>query len=447
MSTIKRTIILSVLLLSALSSYSCLRLPIPEESVPIVKPTWEFNPSWTLPVLEINTENGDSILSKETYIPGKCSFYSKEGAKEEEIGLQIRGRGNSSWKQFEKKPYKIKLNSKYQMANGGKSKHYVLLPFATSGLAYWDNLVGFELSRRIGLEWTPSMQPYELILNGDYQGLCFLTENIRIEKDRVNITQQENGENDPQNITGGWLLEIDNYVENNQIYLKDREDKTIRVTYHTPDSLSEAQKVYLEDYLNKVNETTQTQDINDDRWENYIDIDEMVKYYIVQELMDNPEAFAGSCWFHKDRGENAKIKFGPIWDLDACYYWRDYPQWITDFVVLGIRYKQRWLTEIIKHPHFQETIQKHWTSFQGLTEIRGFVEQKGEELLTAAELDHIRWPQYSETITKESMEMFLERYNGKVDFLQSNWNYPSKIQGVEVSKPHAVVASNRINFR
>ena len=133
--------------------------------------------------------------------------------------------------------------------------------------------------------------------------------------------------------------------------------------------------------------------------------------------------------------------------MDACYYWRDYPQWITDFVVLGIRYKQRWLTEIIKHPHFQETIQKHWTSFQGLTEIRGFVEQKGEELLTAAELDHIRWPQYSETITKESMEMFLERYNGKVDFLQSNWNYPSKIQGVEVSKPHAVVASNRINFR
>ena len=47
-----------------------------------------------------------------------------------------------------------------------------------------------------------------------------LVEKIRIDKDRINITEQKNGEEDEENITGGWLLEFDNYEENQQIRCK-----------------------------------------------------------------------------------------------------------------------------------------------------------------------------------------------------------------------------------
>lgn len=66
----------------------------------------------------------------------------------------------------------------------------------------------------------PDYRFVELVLNGDYRGLYLLVEKIRIDKDRINITEQKNGEEDEENITGGWLLEFDNYEENQQIRCK-----------------------------------------------------------------------------------------------------------------------------------------------------------------------------------------------------------------------------------
>ena len=83
------------------------------------------------------------------------------------------------------------------------------------------NAVGFELSKLIGMTYTPDAKPLELVLNGDYIGLYFLTEHIRVDKDRVNIVEQEDEEIDSEKITGGWLVEIDNYDTDPHITIKD----------------------------------------------------------------------------------------------------------------------------------------------------------------------------------------------------------------------------------
>lgn len=57
----------------------------------------------------------------------------------------------------------------------------------------------------------------EVVLNGEYIGLYFLTETIRIDKDRVDIYEQNDGETDPDLIKGGWLVEVDNYIDDCQI--------------------------------------------------------------------------------------------------------------------------------------------------------------------------------------------------------------------------------------
>lgn len=402
-------------------------------------------PSWTLPVIMINTINGDSIKSKEEYLPASFVIVEKNGQKRDSMNIQIRGRGNYSWNSFKKKPYKVKFENKIKLTCGGKSKHYALLALVANGLSYWDNLIGFELSRRIGLEWTPSMEPYELILNGDYQGIYFVTENIRIEKGRVNIEEQENGENDIEKVSGGWLLEIDNYIEENQIYLYDRESKPIRITYHSPDSLSEAQYQYLNDFLQTTNNATQTEDNNNDDWELYIDIDELAKYYIVQEIMDNAEAFCGSCWMYKERGELEKIKFGPLWDMDSSFF-REEPNWITDVMVMGMRYKQRWLTELLKHPHFQETVNNYWLAFKGRTDIQSLLDSCYSQLRIAAEHDHQRWPEYSYAYSQESLNTFILRYKNKLQFLNNNWGKVNTIRGINDSES-VLIANGSIEFK
>jgi hypothetical protein len=133
------------------------------------------------------------------------------------LAMEIRGRGNYTWTGFDKKPYRIKLGEKKKLLGMNKSRHFTLLAHADDNLAFLRNTVGFELSRRLGLKYTPAQQPVEVVLNGDYIGLYFLTENIRIANDRVDITEQADMTTHPDSITGGWLIEIDNYTEDNQV--------------------------------------------------------------------------------------------------------------------------------------------------------------------------------------------------------------------------------------
>lgn len=92
------------------------------------------------------------------------------------------------------------------------NKHFGLLAHADDSRAFLRNPIGFFISKAVGLAWTPDMRPVEVILNGDYIGLYFLTELIRVDKDRVDIYDQEDEEATPDP-TGGWLCEIDNYEE------------------------------------------------------------------------------------------------------------------------------------------------------------------------------------------------------------------------------------------
>ena len=75
--------------------------------------------SGTLPVLFINTENGQQITSKEDYLPATAYLdnlglegYESVGTIDAPLALQIRGRGNWTWVGFDKKPYRLKFGSK-----------------------------------------------------------------------------------------------------------------------------------------------------------------------------------------------------------------------------------------------------------------------------------------------------------------------------------------------
>lgn len=145
-------------------------------------------PTYTLPILYINVDDSKEIVSKEDYLWADYWLDSSADASVESIGsemfprrLQIRGRGQSTWTRWEKKPYKIKLETKEDLLGLSKNKHYALLPNAEDR-SMIKNFMGFELSRKIGMAWTPRTIPIELVLNGQYWGIYFVTENIRVSK-------------------------------------------------------------------------------------------------------------------------------------------------------------------------------------------------------------------------------------------------------------------------
>lgn len=389
--------------------------------------------SGTLPVLYINTEGHRDIVSKEDYLHADwwldamgIEGYQSLGSAEHPLGMQIKGRGNATWRAFDKKPLRLKLETKQAMLGMSSSRHWVLL----ANCHYWkgeiNDALPFEIGRQLGKTWTPHQQPVEVVLNGQYIGLYFLTEKIHIAKNRVNIVEQNDNETNPDLITGGWLLEIDNYNEPNHINVPTINGRYFWMTYHSPENLSEQQQDYITQFLTKVSAALYSQDKDDLTWEQYIDVDSLAVFYIINEIVDNIEAFSGSCFMHKQRGENTKLIFGPFWD-GGCTYYRWSPDYeFNEFIYVNYPSFSavKWLDQIVKFDHFQQRVRYHWKRFYYdiYPFMDRFMDAFAMKIEAAGNCDYARWQQFgADSIINRLNQYGKPSFHKKVAWLQSQW--------------------------
>lgn len=389
---------------------------------------YAVNPSGTLPVLYITTENNTPVTSKDYYLNASYYLDAKGIAGYDNIGsaavpltMEIKGRGNYSWTGFNKKPYRLKLTDKQPLLGMVKSKHFNLLAHADDAKdkkGYMRNAAGFELSKMLGIAWTPDARPLEVVMNGDYIGLYFLTEHIRVDKDRVNIVEQENEETDAQKITGGWLVEIDNYDSDPHITIKEGGKTTMWVTYKSPEVLSSEQETYLTQQIQLLDNLIYGDKNSDELWQ-YLDMDALARFYIVQEITDNYESFHGSCYLYKDMGDTEKWKFGPVWDFGSAFN-RDKSQYLFQ----GDVWHNHWIPEICKFPAFMQHVQTIWKDFYAnrFNDIFTFTADQLSLLKTAAAVDAQRWPDYNGNadLTKRITQIN-DRLRRNAEWLNEQW--------------------------
>ena len=140
--------------------------------------------------MNITTENGVGIQDKENWInchisidgKGEYSNYSGTG--------RIKGRGNSSWLYYKKKPYKFKLDSKSKLLGMDKAKDWNLLSNYRD-VTDMMNVFAFETARWMGMPFTNHTRFVEVFLNGDYVGVYQLTEKVELGSNRVAIDEDE----------------------------------------------------------------------------------------------------------------------------------------------------------------------------------------------------------------------------------------------------------------
>ena len=401
--------------------------------------------SGTLPVLYIQTENKAPITSKDYYLNATYYLdaiglegYESIGSASAPLTMEIKGRGNYSWTGFDKKPYRIKLADKQPLLGMKKSKHFALLAHADDSndrKGFMRNAVGFELSRMIGMTYTPDARPLEVVLNGDYIGLYFLTEHIRVDKDRVNIVEQEDEETDNEKITGGWLVEIDNYDDDPHITIKEGGKTTMWITYKTPEVLSPQQEQYLIEQMKLIDNLVYGDKNSEELW-NYLDMDALAKFYIVQELTDNYESFHGSCYLHKELGENEKWYFGPVWDFGSSFN-RDKSQYMYQ----GDVWHNHWIPEICKFPAFMNRVKEIWNEFYNgdYNNIYNFIDTHEDLIAQAAVKDKERWSQYHGS---QTIGTYIERTTNvlrkNAEWLNDQWKEGSGSNGND-NEPDTVI--------
>lgn len=397
--------------------------------------------SGTLPVMYVNTTNGAAITSKDTYvdatfyIDAKNSGYSSLGSATSTVAMKIRGRGNSSWTDFDKKPYRFKLTVGTKILNMSKSKNFCLLAYADDEHAFLRNALGFKVSECMGLAYTPDRRAVELVLNGEYVGLYFLTETVRVDKDRVAITKQDDNATDASIITGGWLLEMDNADDPAQVKITESNGNTMRFTYKDPEELSTQQNAYLLNQLNNMNNAIYAADKSSTTWENIINMDTLARFYIVQEIMDNTEAFHGSTYLYKQRGDNMQWIFGPVWDFANSYRRSD-----QQFLYQNSPYVQAWISEIVKYPRFQAKVRELWADFYSnqYPTLNAYIDSFVSSVSSAIASDYQRWPNYGTANSTTAKNEFKKLFEARISWLNSQWD-PAGVEDMIADEAESVV--------
>ena len=271
-----------------------------------------------VPTITIHTENAEDVIQKDKYLKGIITIIGDSGTSVLMDSLQIRGRGNGSWT-FEKKPYKIKLNSKRRLCGlPAKAKKWTLINNCQDKTLI-RNLVSFEMCRKMDFDYTPAGTPVDVILNGEYKGNYQLCDHIDVRKNRVDITEMTTKDNGQPNIRGGYLVEIVGKALSEPVHFVSGKFNTpVKVRYPEEDSITMAQTTYIENIYNTMesriffsNPTSETTGIP-----SVIDVESFLKRFIVSEVTANIDAYY-SVYLTKDRDK--KFYWGPMWDFDHAF--------------------------------------------------------------------------------------------------------------------------------
>ena len=260
-----------------------------------------------IPRIVIETENHREIKDRETEIPAKLQIWGENAPESEVMELTIRGRGNSSWTSMPKKSYKIEFTNKQEMLGMPKDRDWALIAnYADKTLM--KNYLMYQLSTKIGAYYSPRCKFAELYLNKEYHGVYILTETIKISKNRINIPKTNNS----------FIVEVDaKYRPNEQVIFSniiksDSIGQAFRI--HEPKEASDSTLSIIKEHITSF-ETFLKNISKTDSISNWIDIDEYLKHYWIQEFSKNPDAeFHTSVFFSWTIDD--LIKMGPVWDFD-----------------------------------------------------------------------------------------------------------------------------------
>ena len=302
----------------------------------------------------------------------------------------------------------------------GKNKHWVLLAnrFDNSGMR---NKMTYWLGDQLGdnyLEFTPQSVPVEVIMNGEYYGTYYLSEQIRIDKSRVDIDDLEDedtgGPNvtEPPELTGGYLISMEPYGdEPTYDYCTMVMNSGVKFFLERPsfeEYQNDVQMGYIREYLQKTENAIFGKDFKDNEnksYEYYMDVDAAVDYFWVQELSCNGDAYgSGSTYLFKTRDkidedgnlQNGKLYWGPLWDFDFVA-WGDLQY--NDYDVDSLHYTNTpWFNRLRSDPAFIEKVKNRWPLIKGymneITREGGLLDQYYDQLCVPMRYDREQWGAY-----------------------------------------------------
>ncbi len=446
------------------SSVPALYIYIPEED-------WEY----------IHEDKGRVASVKTTILGGGNKFLG--GAEAE-----LKGRGNVSWTRA-KKSYQIKFNDKKDVLGMGKAKRWILIP-ASYDLSMVRTAMGFEIAKRLEMEYASEYRYVDLYMGGRYYGLYVLCEKPEIKNNRIDITSIEDavenviGKNsmlsekevtynidysvatvDGRNIdlTGGYNLEFNNYEED------DYQFKTYngcRVSINKPENLSDGMDVltnnaykYIFNFVQNAEGAVYGEDTKD--LLKYIDIESFAKMWLLKEYIADEDATRNMhFWKESNITGDGKIHAGLPWDFD-CSMDRDSTSVDSaeySRITTNSEGSAKWLGQLLNHKIFREELYRQYTIYKDLfvTTIKDGIETSplhtlagniADSYYESSKMDTVRWTGTEDycrilDFTDEDRKVSLDVVKGFI--LERNIHIEERMDELDV-KLHEVIFWDEYN--
>lgn len=426
-----------------------------------------------IPAVFIETESGASDLidsDKNVKEPGTITVLEPDGSVSLRHSLEyIKGRGNTSYTEFDKKPYQIKLTESAPFLDMDPGKKWVFISNSADSTLI-RNALSRNLAKHLGLPQSEEGTFVDLYLNKEYLGNYYVVEKIEVQKNRLQIsdletaTEHENESEDlsiyetawtdttkarqipkdPEDITGGYLIERDfdnrflKEVEINESYFITNAKECFIV--RDPEYTSEAQIAYINDYVQSVENAILSVDGIDSTtgksYQDLIDVDSFVRKYLLEEVTANYDGGVASSYFYKDSDTiDGLLYAGPVWDYDVS--WGNSPNYLGQISTSPERLSRLashsdssvWFQTLYTKPEFYEKIVSCYTD-----EISPYLPLLADEILpmldeitaASASMDHVRWEeQYAENgysgDRAQQISFIAEYIAERKDFLDQAW--------------------------
>lgn len=399
--------------------------------------------------ININTINQEFPKDKENYVKGSLNITEQNTdlVLHSDMDMKIKLRGNSTMA-ADKKPFKIKFESKQKLFGLTKAKEWVLLANYYDKSNVRNYLAYLTANKLTHLDFQPSSIFVDVYFNNEYQGLYLLCEQMEANEGRVNIKDHSSSDG-----IGSFFLEADerakdeyagyqgycyvtsggydfalkhpdcdDYLEALELSNSDdpaiREEATKTLNQYIKDV------TWLQNFMDKTSESI----YNLDHYEDYIDVDSFIDYYLVEEFFKNVDVGSTSQFYYIDQSaDNVRLNCGPVWDFDIAAGAVDNSRGGYDLYTktpLFTAYRDYYYRALFQDIHFINKVKARYSKIRESVFLSVFDElDLVKQLLDKAQTRNLaKWPYTSER--KTWIEIYaLGNYYYDIPTLSGHYDY------------------------
>ena len=402
--------------------------------------------------VNITTVDNEFPVDKENYVSGSINITEQDTTKvlHDEMSMRIKLRGNSTLS-ADKKPFKVKFDSKQALFGLEKAKEWVLLAnyYDKSNLR---NYIAYLTANKLdNLGFQPSYIMVDVYFNNEYYGLFLLCEQMEVNPGRVDIEDNvsadginsffleadERAKDEYAGLQGKCYVssggydfalkgpDADDYVE----ALEDLSSSDLETSQEAMETIEQFNKdtEWLQTFLDDVSEAIESADYT--QYSQKIDVDSFIDYYLIQEFFKNVDVGSTSQnYIINQANDTVKLEMGPVWDFDIGAGTVDETSSSTyafySSTPLFMRARDYYINDLFNDEYFENLVKYRYTEVRDDVFLSVFDElELAIETLEKAQKRNIeRWPLTNARKTWIEIYALSENYYS-IDSLQGHYRH------------------------